>query len=141
MAKKVLTALKQSSASLKDYINDTKLSATSYMTRADFTYMVVDVLGCELSNGNSFSDVSKGKYYQPAIATAKNLGLVTAIEGNNFKPEEPVTADFLKFVVDKALKYKKSNADFKDIYALAKGNVSNEIGIYVVDKLNEEINK
>lgn len=141
MAKKILTALKQSSASLKDYINDTKLTAVSYMTRADFTYMVIDALGCEINNGNSFADVSKGKYYQGAIATAKNLGLVTAVDGNNFHPEEPVTADFLQSVIDKALKYKKSNADFKDVYALAKGKVSNEIGIYAIDKLNEEINK
>lgn len=111
------------------------------MTRADFTYMVIDALGCEINNGNSFADVSKGKYYQGAIATAKNLGLVTAVDGNNFHPEEPVTADFLQSVIDKALKYKKSNADFKDVYALAKGKVSNEIGIYAIDKLNEEINK
>ncbi len=48
---------------------------------------------------------------------------------------------FLQSVIDKALKYKKSNADFKDVYALAKGKVSNEIGIYAIDKLNEEINK
>lgn len=141
MAKQILTALKQSSASLKDYINDTKLSAVSYMTRADFAYMVVDVLGCEITNGNSFADVSKGKYYQGAVATAKNLGLITAKDGNNFYPEEPVTDDFLKEVIDRALKYKKSKADFSSVYALAKGNVSNEIGIYAIDKLNEEINK
>mgnify|MGYP000420628851 CR=1 FL=1 len=53
--------------------------------------------------------------------------------------QDTLSIGFALFTIDKKGLYKIEG--YKDIYALAKGKVSNEIGIYAIDKLNEEINK
>ncbi len=140
LAKRILTNLKQSSISLKDYVIDANISAVSNMTRAEFVYMAMDAAGIEGNDTTSFTDVTAGKYYYSAIATAEARGLISS-EETAFRPEEALTGDFLKSFTQNLLSYKAVNANLEDVYALASGEISPEIGIWAVDRLYEELNK
>jgi lysophospholipase L1-like esterase len=141
LAKQILNNMKYSSASLKDYINDTELSKQTYMTRGTYVEMVMNMLGINEKCYDNFSDVASGKSYENAIANAKRLGFVTGTNGM-FMPELPLTAALMQEVNEKVCKYAGINEDFSNVYTLAgSGNVSNEIGLYGVDLLFESLNK
>ncbi len=138
VAKRILTMLQSSSASLKDYIDKDKLEEKTFMTRAEFVTMAMDIIDKSENISDNFADVAKGKPYEMPVATAKHLGIVKAKDSNdNFDPEGILTADFAKSVIENVLKYKGSGADMSDVYALLKGDVSYEIGIYAIDRLYE----
>ncbi len=139
-AKKFLTMMQQSSSSLKAYINNEALTATSNMTRADFVTMVMDILNEDRTAANNFDDVTKGKYYENAIGLAKEMGIVKPVAGNNFMPESTLRGDFAVEVIKNVLDYKNSKADMEEVYNLLKGDVSYEIGIWSIDRLYEELN-
>ncbi|MDO4301203.1 MAG: pectinesterase family protein [Clostridia bacterium] len=139
-AKRFLTMMQQSSASLKDYINNDALTSASYMTRADFVTMIMNVLDIDNTAYNNFDDVVKGKYYENAIGSAKEIGIIKAESGNNFKPEEVLTGETAVDILKNVLDYKNINGNLDDVYKLLKGDVSNEIGIWAVDRLYEELN-
>lgn len=136
-AKKILTMMQQSSASLKDYIDSEGIKTTEPMTRADFVYMIMNVLGNDKKAGSNFDDVTKGKYYENAVGVAKDIGIIKSESGNNFKPEEALTGEFAKETIENVLDNVNSNADMTDVYDLLKGEISPEIGIWAVDKLYE----
>jgi hypothetical protein len=141
LAKKIMSNMKYSSASLKDYINDTELNKQTYMTRADYVEMVMYMLGINEKCYDNFSDVAAGKSYENAIANAKRLGFVSGTNGM-FLPELPLTVDLMKEVNENVCKYAGIEKDFTDVYNLAgSASVSNEIGIYSIDVLFESINK
>ncbi len=138
VAKKILTMLQSSSASLKDYINKDALDAKTVMTRAEFVTMAMDVIDKVENIDDNFDDVTKGKSYEMPIATAKSLGIVKAFDNNNnFNPEGRLTDIFARSVIENILQYKNSKADMTEVYALLKGEISHEIGIYAIDKLYE----
>lgn len=140
-AKKILTMMQQSSASLKDYINGEKLNKSEPMTRADFVTMVMKVINEDDSKAyNNFDDVTKGKYYENSIGLAKEKGIIKAVMGNNFKPEDIAMGDFAVETIKNVLDYKNVNADMSDVYNLLNGEISPEIGIWAVDKLYEVLN-
>lgn len=139
-AKKFLTMMQQSSASLKDYVNNEALTANNVMTRADFVTMIMNVLNEDNMAYNNFDDVSKGKYYENAIGLAKEIGIVKAVISNNFMPESELNGEFAVEVINNVLNYKNTNANMEDVYDLLKGNVSYEIGIWAIDRLYEELN-
>ena len=91
------------------------------MTRADFTYMVVDALGCEINNGNSFADVSRVSTIRELLLQQKILDLLQLLKVTISTQKNLLQQNFLKSVIDKALKYKKSNADFKGYLCFSKG--------------------
>ncbi len=139
-AKKILTMMQQSSASLKDYIDSEAIQSTSSMTRADFVNMIIDVMGINKKASSNFDDVSKGKYYENALGLAKEMGIIKAVYANYFKPEEVLTGEFAIKTIKNVLDYKNVEADMEDVYSLLTGNVSPEIGIWAIDKLYEVLN-
>lgn len=139
-AKKFLTMMQQSSASLKDYINGEALSANTSMTKADFVTMIMNVLGNENKAYNNFDDVAKGKYYENAVGLAKEMGIIKAVNANNFEPEEALEGEDAIEIIKNVLDYKNSNANMDNIYSLLKGEISPEIGIWAIDKLYEVLN-
>lgn len=139
VAKKFLTMMQSSSASLKDYINNETLTASAPMTRADFVTMAMNLIETDNKAYNNFDDVSKGKSYENAVGLAKEMGIVKAVSGNYFMPESPLTGDFAISVIEKILKFKNKNVNMEDVYGLLKGNVSSEIGIWAIDRLCEEL--
>ncbi len=139
-AKKILTMMQQSSASLKDYIDGEGIKAISSMTRADFVNMIINVMGIEKEAATNFDDVSKGKYYENSLGVAKEMGIIKPVYGNYFKPEEVLTGEFAVQTIKNVLDYENVQANMDDVYALLKGNVSPEIGIWAADKLYEVLN-
>lgn len=141
IAKKLLTNLKQSSISLKDYILDDKLSANIKMTRADFVVMAMEAANISGKYTDNFNDVSAGKYYTDALGFAKSAGLITAKDGNNFYPELPLTEDLVVLLTQNIFRYLAINGKLEDVYNLTKGEISSEIGIWAIDRMYEELNK
>ncbi|MGN1319141.1 MAG: GDSL-type esterase/lipase family protein, partial [Lachnospirales bacterium] len=141
VAKKILTNLKQSSISLKDYVLDDKLSENNKMTRADFVVMAMDAANIKGTLEDNFDDVTAGKYYTEKLGIAKSLGLITAKDNNNFYPELPLTDDFVKSLTQNIFKFLAYNGKLDDVYNLCKGEISPEIGIWAIDRLYEELNK
>ncbi len=139
-AKKILTNLKQSSISLKDYILDNSLNSSSNMTRADFVYMAMDAAGITGNTELNFDDVTKGKYYYDAISAAKAKNLISS-DNNLFRPEETLTDDLVKSLTQNILTYLSVNGNLEDVYNLTNGEISPEIGIWAIDRLYEELNK
>lgn len=81
-------------------------SPAATIKRGDFVIMVVKLLGLtsDSANTNDFSDVAKGSYYESAITTAKNLGIIT--ETGTFRPNEAITREEAIDILYRALKLK-----------------------------------
>ncbi len=142
VAKQILNACKYSSASLKDYINDSELNQNAPMSRGDYVYMLMDVINSNVYPYTNFGDCARGQYYTDHIGVAKSLGIVTAAQGNKFMPESKVTSEFLKKTTDLAIATTGKQIDMTEVYDIVKGNnISPETGIWVIDKLYEALNK
>jgi S-layer domain protein len=141
IAKRILNNLTYSSISLKDYILTDKISSNPKMTKADFIVMAMNVLNPKGTVSDNFTDVTEGKYYYNAIGLAKSLGLIEAVRDNSFEPEQPLTGELCQSFMQNIFKYMAVNADFSDVYGLAKGEISPEIGVWAIDRLYEELNK
>ncbi len=140
VAKKILTMMQQSSASLKDYIDAEAVKASPSMTKADFVKLVSDAVSLKESTANNFNDVSEGKYYSGAVGAAKAAGIIKAVSGDSYKPETPITGNEASNIIKNTLKYLKADADMSDVYELLKGDsVSFEIGVWAIDRLYEEL--
>lgn len=60
--------------------------------RCDFVVMLCRAFGFTSGSGDSgFDDVPAGSYYSQAVATAKNLGIVSGTGGNSFTPNGQLT--------------------------------------------------
>lgn len=81
-------------------------SPAATIKRGDFVIMVIKLLGLtsESTTANSFTDVAKGSYYESAITTAKNLGIIT--ETGTFRPNEAITREEAIDILYRALKLK-----------------------------------
>lgn len=71
------------------------VTATQYgpnqrINRCDFVLMLCRAFKFSGSNGYSFADVPTSSYFSQAVATAKQLGIVSG-DGNNFRPYGQVT--------------------------------------------------
>lgn len=81
-------------------------SPSATIKRGDFIIMVVKLLGLtsDSTTANSFTDVAKGSYYESAITTAKNIGIIT--ETGTFRPNEAITREEAIDILYRALKLK-----------------------------------
>lgn len=83
--------------------SDRTFNPEKNITRADFTLLLVRVLGLEAEYDSNFADVSKTDYYYEAIGIAKKLGIVKGAENNRFKPKDQITRQDLLAMVYRAL--------------------------------------
>ncbi len=82
-------------------------NSTNYMTRAEFTYQIVRILGGDYAENtnDSFPDMDKSSEYASAIATAKEIGIVAGDEKGNFNPDSAITLQEMCTIAARALKY------------------------------------
>ncbi|QUL57106.1 glycosyl hydrolase 53 family protein [Paenibacillus tritici] len=75
------------------------------VTRADFLMMVMKAYGIEPEAGvtGNFSDAGN-KYYSGYLGTARKLGLVTGVGGNQFRPEATISRQDVSVIVYNLLK-------------------------------------
>ncbi|MBD2862465.1 OmpL47-type beta-barrel domain-containing protein [Paenibacillus oceani] len=78
------------------------------VTRAEFTAMLVRVLGHKASNARtaSYDDVKPDSWYFNVIVTAKELGLLDFVNGNHFMPDQPLTREEMASMLAAVIKLK-----------------------------------
>ncbi|MDO5389310.1 MAG: rhamnogalacturonan acetylesterase [Clostridia bacterium] len=82
-------------------------SDANYITRADFTYGIVRIIGGEYTEADEtgFDDVLASDAAAAAISTAKKLGIVTGDENGNFNPDNVINLQEMCTITARALKY------------------------------------
>lgn len=90
---------------IKNYIDLS--SSDNYVTRAEFTYQIVRIIGVEYADKveNCFPDVDLLSSDTTAISTAKKLGIVTGDDKGNFNPNSAINLQEMCTIAARALKY------------------------------------
>lgn len=90
---------------IKNYIDLS--SSDNYVTRAEFTYQIVRIIGGEYADKveNCFPDVDLLSSDTTAISTAKKLGIVTGDDKGNFNPNSAINLQEMCTIAARALKY------------------------------------
>lgn len=141
VAKAIVSSMKYSSATLKNYIDDTALNKNDILTKGKFVTYLMNVLGKTGKAEINFDDVSIGKSYTDAVGLAKQYNIAQADKNGCFNPESAISAQEMKNMLEKAVTFSnKANVDLSNVYELIEGDaVSNEIGLWAIDKLYEAI--
>ncbi|MFF2886113.1 DUF4855 domain-containing protein [Paenibacillus sp. NPDC057967] len=84
-------------------IENGTFSPASPVTRADFILMLVNMLGLRAEIDSTFADVQPKDYYYDAVSIAKQLGIVTGVNGANFAPREPISRQDAMVMLTRAL--------------------------------------
>jgi len=80
---------------LVEGVGGDKYDPDKSVTRAEFTAMLVRVLGRGAATGSAapYDDVKQGAWYFDEIAKAKELGLLGFVKSTNFNPDQPLTRE------------------------------------------------
>lgn len=81
-------------------------SPASPVTRADFVLMLVNMLGLRAESASTFADVQSTDYYYDAVSVAKQLGIVSGMNGVNFTPRDPISRQDVMVMLTRALQAK-----------------------------------
>ncbi len=95
----------------KGVINGTSIekgtfSPASPVTRADFILMLVNMLNLRAEFASTFADVQPKDYYYDAVSIAKQLGIVSGVNGVNFAPRDPISRQDVMVMLTRALQMK-----------------------------------
>ncbi|WP_235549668.1 S-layer homology domain-containing protein [Paenibacillus sp. Soil766] len=86
-------------------VSPTAFRPEGFVTRAEFTAMLVRALGIGV-NGNSqdeqFTDVNKDAWYREAVLAAASKGLVNGLEAGIFAPDETITREQMAVMISRA---------------------------------------
>ncbi len=88
-------------------VSKTEFAPQNNITRADFVVLITRFLGLKNSGYTNFADVETSTYYYNAVATAKDLGIITGSGENIFNPLEPITRQDMMVIIERALKTAK----------------------------------
>lgn len=81
-----------------------RFNPLSNITRAEFIYGLVKVMGFTTKAEDNFNDISITDYYYDEIAIAKKLGIASGIGNNNFTPSKNITRQDMMTLITRALK-------------------------------------
>ncbi len=81
-------------------------SPASPVTRADFILMLVNMLNLRAEFASTFADVQPKDYYYDAVSIAKQLGIVSGVNGINFAPRDPISRQDVMVMLTRALQMK-----------------------------------
>ena len=84
------------------------------ITRAEFATVMAKALGADLTlyGGSDFTDVSPTGWYAPAIAWAKEAGVMQGYGNGMFRPNAPITREEMCVVIFQSLSEKKGDGSF-----------------------------
>lgn len=84
------------------------------ITRAQFAQVMANALNVDLSNygGDSFTDVKAGKWYSPAVAWAKEFGLVSGYTDGSFHPNSPISRQEMCVIISNTLRIKPEKTGY-----------------------------
>lgn len=94
---------------LVDGVGDGKYDPNRTVTRAEFTAMLVRSLGRGTSTGSTspYDDEKSGAWYFDEITKAKELGLFNFVNGNSFKPDQPLTREEMASMLAEVISLEK----------------------------------
>lgn len=76
------------------------------VTRAEFAALLVRALGLAQQTGSSaFKDVGQGAWYEPAVTSAVNAGLVTGYGNGKFNPSGMISMQEMAVMLNRAANY------------------------------------
>jgi len=84
-------------------IENGTFSPASPVTRADFILMLVNMLDLRADITSTFADVQPKDYYYDAVSIAKQLGIVTGVNGSSFAPRDPISRQDAMVMLTRAL--------------------------------------
>ena len=84
------------------------------ITRAEFALVTANALGVDLSEygGSAFTDVPEGKWFSPAVAWAKEAGIMRGDGNGTFRPNAPITRQEMCVVISQALASHEETGSF-----------------------------
>lgn len=86
-------------------VTDTEFGPDLPVTRAQFTTMLVRVLGIPEQAGNvQFADVPAGAWYYNAVGAGVQAGIVSGYNAQDFGPDDPVTREQMACMLERALR-------------------------------------
>jgi len=97
--------------------------------RGDFVLMLCKALGLSGTGTTSFSDVPADSYYAGAIATARNLGIISG-SGGRFRPESPMTREDAMVTLQSALRAAGYNVPYAATSLLSAYTDSSRVSSY-----------
>lgn len=93
-------------------------SPAEQVSRADFILMLVRALDLQAEANTSFTDVHPQDYYYEAVAIAKQLGIVSGMDGERFAPKAKISRQDMMVMVARALKAARAIDITGDLTAL-----------------------
>jgi hypothetical protein len=72
-------------------------------TRADFTIVLVKMLGLNVAANGNYSDVESGAYYYNYVSTARLNGIEAGVSNDKFRPTDSITREEIMVMVYKGL--------------------------------------
>lgn len=72
-------------------------------TRADFTIVLVKLLGLNLTQAGNYDDVKSGSYYYSYVSTAMICGIESGVKDNKFRPTDSITREEIMVMVYKGM--------------------------------------
>ncbi|WP_179013041.1 DUF4855 domain-containing protein [Paenibacillus sp. 79R4] len=82
-------------------------SPTEQVSRADFIVMLVRALDLKADGSGAFTDVQSQDYYYDAVSIAKQLGIVTGMDGDKFVPQGKITRQDMMVMAARAIQAAK----------------------------------
>lgn len=100
------------------------------ITRAEFTKILVNMLGLEKEVKTNFYDVEKDKWYYDAVGIAASYGLSAGSKAGNFYPEEAITREDMATMIARAYEIENGFKLEGDVITFADNN---DIADYAVE--------
>lgn len=117
-------------------MGDGTFGCEKQVSRADFTLMLVRLLGKNTEFTENFEDVTPDKYYYKEIGIAKALGITSGRDGNIFDPEGNITREDMAVMVYRVLEKEKLLNNDERIKLSEKFSDARSISAYAVDAVS-----
>ncbi|WP_245583875.1 DUF4855 domain-containing protein [Paenibacillus terrigena] len=112
-----------------------EFSPAEQVSRADFVLMLVRALNLKAEAGAAFTDVDAQAYYHEAVAIAKQLGIVTGTNGDQFAPKAKISRQDMMVMAARALAVAQAKELKGDLTALDSFKDAGKVADYAADSI------
>ncbi|QNK55921.1 S-layer homology domain-containing protein [Paenibacillus sp. PAMC21692] len=92
-------------------VSEQEFAPSGKTTRAEFTALLVRVLGLRASNEvTAFEDVNSGDWFAQDVAAAYEAGLVQGVTDSNFAPDQEINREQMAALLVRAFEYKNGSS-------------------------------
>jgi hypothetical protein len=90
---------------LVDGVSDSEFAPERHVTRAEFTAMLVRMLGLQTGGSTPYPDVADSKWYAQAIAAAAKAGIVNGVDATHFAPDAEIKREEMAVMIVRAYEF------------------------------------